>query len=177
MKLPILYDDRYQTIELDESSTEQLWISLDLDVDGLPDEERDALIRKEWDKRFNRPEYNNRHRHYRHWGESAACFEDSGPDNCCPDEPHMSEVADDRIYRRDEIDRDERYSYEAICGWIRGTLADKPHWAEAFIAVRIDGMTVNDYTAKIGASDASVVSHWLTRATKKLKELYPKRQI
>ena len=53
----------------------------------------------------------------------------------------------------------------------------KPKWADAFIAVRMDGMSVNDYAASIGLSDASVVSKWLTRAAKKLKENWDKRQI
>lgn len=49
----------------------------------------------------------------------------------------------------------------------------KRKWAEAFIAIRIDGVSVNDYAAAIGVKDASTVSKWLSRAEKKLKENYP----
>jgi hypothetical protein len=89
----------------------------------------------------------------------------------------MKEVADDRIFRKDEIERDRRESYEAICQWVRKVLAKKPKWADAFIAVRMDGVSVNDHAADIGVSDASIVSKWLARAEKKLKENYPNRQI
>ena len=68
---------------------------------------------------------------------------------------------------------EDREDYEAACQWVREVLAKKPKWADAFIAVRMDGMTVNDYAASIGVSDASIVSKWLKRAEKKLRENYP----
>ena len=89
----------------------------------------------------------------------------------------ISEVADDRIYRRDEIEQERKENYEAICQWVREVLVKKLKWAAAFIAVRIDGVSVNDQAADIGVSDASIVSKWLARAEKKLKENYPNRQI
>ncbi len=72
MKLKIRYDNAYQTLELDARATEQLWVSLDLDGEGLTQEEREALIQKAWEESINRPEYNNWHRHNRHMGESKA---------------------------------------------------------------------------------------------------------
>ena len=88
----------------------------------------------------------------------------------------MSEVADDRIFRQDELTREEQESYEAICSWIREVLAKKPNWSEAFIAVRMDGMTVNEYAAATG-QNAYNVSKYIARAEKILKENYGKRQI
>ena len=82
-----------------------------------------------------------------------------------------------QFFCKEETERDERASYEAICQWVRNVLAKKPKWAEAFIAVRLDMVSVNDYAASIGVSDASVVSKWLSRAEKKLRENYPDRQI
>ncbi|MEI3219696.1 MAG: hypothetical protein V8S08_08920 [Lachnoclostridium sp.] len=52
---------------------------------------------------------------------------------------------------------------------MRKVLANKPNWADAFIAVRIDGTSVNDHAAAIGVKDASIVSKWLARADKKFK--------
>lgn len=87
----------------------------------------------------------------------------------------MSEVADDRIFRQDELSREEREQYEAICGWARCILADKPRWAEAFIAVHMDLVPTKDYAASIGI-DPTTVTHWLRRAEKKLRENYKNRQ-
>ena len=177
MKLKIRYDNAYQTLELDAKETEQLWISLDLDGEGLTQQEREELIQKTWEERFNRPEYNNWHKHSRHRGESKAKpGKDETEDDVDTSEPLMSEVADDRIFRQDELSREEQESYEAICSWIREILAKKPNWAEAFIAVRMDGMTVNEYAAATG-QNAYNVSKYLTRAEKILKENSGKRQI
>ena len=74
------------------------------------------------------------------------------------------------------IERERRESYEDICQWVRKTLVKKPKWADAFIAVRMDGVSVNDHAADIGVSDASIVSKWLARAEKKLAENYKNRQ-
>ena len=177
MKLKIRYDNAYQTLELDAKETEQLWISLDLDGEGLTQQEREELIQKTWEERFNRPEYNNWHKHSRHRGESKAKpGKDETEDDVDTSEPLMNEVADDRIFRQDDLSREEWESYEAICSWIREVLAKKPNWAEAFIAVRMDGMTVNEYATATG-QNAYNVSKYLTRAEKILKENFGKRQI
>ena len=87
----------------------------------------------------------------------------------------MSEVADDRIFRQDELAREEREQYEAICEWVRSILADKPKWAEAFIAVHMDLVPTKNYAASLGV-DPTTVTHWLRRAEKKLRENYKNRQ-
>lgn len=176
MKLKIRYDNAYQTLELDARETEQLWVSLDLDGEGLTQEEREALIQKAWEERINRPEYNNWHRHNRHTGESKAKpGKDETVDDVDTSEPLMSEVADDRIFRQDELAREEREQYEAICEWVRKVLTDKPRWAEAFISVHMDLMPTKDYAASLGV-DPTTVTHWLRRAEKKLRENYKNRQ-
>lgn len=37
MKLRIRYDETIQTLDLDENATEQLWVSLSLEGEGLSD--------------------------------------------------------------------------------------------------------------------------------------------
>ena len=44
MKLKIRYDNAYQTLELDAEATEQLWITLSLEGDGLSQEDFEKLI-------------------------------------------------------------------------------------------------------------------------------------
>ena len=177
MELKIRFDNTYQTLELDAKETERLWVSLDLDGEGLTQEEREALIQKTWEERFNRPEYNNWRKYHRHLGESRARpGKDETEDDLDDSEPLLEEISDDRIFRRDEIAIEQRESYEAICQWIREVLAKWPHWAEAFIAVRMDGTSVNDYAA-VTRQNPYNVSKYLKRAAKILKENYDKRQI
>lgn len=183
MKLEVRYDNTVQTINLDAEATEQLWVSLALEGEGLTQAQREKMIQDEWNEQYNKPEYNSWHKFDRHYGNTKSQkYEDDGTGDDGDNgstwrEPLISEVADDRIFHKDEIERDRRESYEDICQWVRKTLAKKPKWADAFIAVRMDGVSVNDHAADIGVSDASIVSKWLARAEKKLKENYPNRQI
>ncbi|MDT3390097.1 MAG: sigma-70 family RNA polymerase sigma factor [bacterium] len=176
MKLRIRYENELQYLELNAEDTERLWISLSLEGEGLSQAERENRIEEFFEEQFNRPEYNNWHKETRRIGNSKARpKEDNGEVEVS--EPLMSEVIDDRIFMQDEIRRDEQEEYEEVCDRVRTILAKKPHWAEAFIAVRIDGVSVNDHAASIGVKDASIVSKWLSRAEKKLREKYRNRQI
>lgn len=178
MKLEVRYDNTVQTIDLDAAATEALWVSLSLDGEGLSQSEREMMIQDEWNEQYNKPDYNNWHKFWRHHGDSKAQpGKDEAEDEVDTSEPMMKEVMDDRVFRQDEIKREESEGYEDICQWVRKVLIKKPHWAEAFISVRLDEMSVNDYAASIGVADASVVSKWLARAEKKLRENYQNRQI
>lgn len=174
MKLRIRYDETVQTLDLDEKATEQLWVSLSLEDEALSDSEKEQKFQEAFDVQYNRPEYNNWHKFNRHCGNSKAQqVADNGEEDTDTSEPLMSEVADDRIFRKDEIARNERESYEAICGCVRKVLAKKPEWADAFIAVRMDGEAIREYAAHIGA-DENNITQKLKRAEKKLAVAYKK---
>lgn len=178
MKLEVRYDNTVQTIDLDAAATEELWVSLSLEGEGLTQAEREQMIQDEWNEQYNKPDYNCWHKFWRHHGDSKAQpGKDESEDEVDTSEPLPDEVMDNRVFRKDEIEREERESYEDTCGWVRKVLIRKPHWAEAFISVRLDEVSVSDYAASISLTDASVVSKWLTRAEKKLRENYPNRQI
>lgn len=178
MKLKIRYDDTFQTIDLDATATQQMWVSLSLQGENLTDSEKEKRIQEAFDEQYNKPEYNNWHKHNRHTGTSKAQpGKDEDEEDLDSSEPLMDEAMDDRIFRRDELEREEKESYEDICQWVRTACGKKQNWADAFIAVRLDGMSVNDYAASIGVKDASTISWYLIRAEKKLKEKYPERQI
>lgn len=178
MKLEIRYDNTVQTINLDAEAIEQLWVSLSLEGEGLTQAQLEKMIQDEWNEQYNKPEYNNWHKFNRHRGyRKTQPDKDDSEDEVDTSEPLLDEVADKRIFFKDQIECDHRKCYDAICQWVRKSLVKKPKWAEAFIAVRMDGMSVNDYATSIGVSDASIVSKWLTRAGKKLKENFPNRQI
>ena len=67
-------------------------------------------------------------------------------------------------------------SISEVCEWVRKILYKKPEWADAFIAVRLDGEPVREYAARIGA-DENNITQKLKRAAQKLKENYKDRQI
>lgn len=172
MTLTVRYDDEWQVLELNAEDIEKLWISLSIEDEGLSQKEKEDRLQEEFDRQFNRPEYNNMHRFDRHRGFSMAMSDEDEEEFDNP-EPLFSEVIDDRMFRKYEIQEQNRKQHEEVCERVRNILSRKPHWAEAVIAVRIDGMSVNDYAASIGLRDASAVSHWLSRAEKKLREKYP----
>lgn len=175
MRLKIRYENEYQIIMLDAEAIEELWASLSLEGEGLTQEEKEKLIQDTWEERFNRPDYNNWHKFDCHRGRSKAQpGKDDSEDEVDTNEPLMEEVADDRIFRRDELDREERESYEAICDWVRKVLVKKPEWADAFIAVRLDGESIREYAARIGA-DENNITQKLKRARKKLRENFKDR--
>lgn len=176
MKLTIRYDDKLQECELDEKATKQMFVTLGIEEDeNITKEENERRIQEAFDKRFNRPEYNNWHQFNRHRGYSVA-KPDDGEEDVDSNEPLMDEVADDRIFHKDELKRKEDEEKEAICDWIRKTLAKKPEWADAFIAVRINDEPIRDYAKRTGTDENSITQK-LKRAAKKLGENYKKRQI
>ena len=73
MKLKIRYENEMQTIELDDAAAEQLWVSLSLDGEEAPEEERERMIQSAFDLKFNRPEYNCWHRETRYIDPSPKC--------------------------------------------------------------------------------------------------------
>ena len=116
MKLKIRYDETVQTLDLDEKATEQLWVSLSLEGEDLSDSEKEQKIQEAFDVQYNRPEYNNMHKFDRHRGNSnAQPATDNGEEDAYTSEPLMSEVADDRIFRKDEIDKEARMGRCLYC--------------------------------------------------------------
>lgn len=180
MKLKIRYDTTFQIVDLTYKDEDQLWDLLMLGSDeGLSQSEREKKLQEAFDAEFNDPDYRNWRKNRRHavsLGIKDYGNQGNDDDNDTVD-PDMDFVVDNRIFRADELALEERDSYESICRRIRFALKDKPKWADAFIAVRLDGVSVNDYAASIGVSDASVVSHWLKRAKEKLKLFFKDRQI
>ena len=172
MRLSIRYENQFQSIELNEEETQEMWVSLSLEGENL---EKEKLIQKTFDEKFNKPEYNIWHRETRHLTTPKERFNDDG-DEYDTSEPLMKEVADDRIFRKDEIERAYQDDYEGVCKWIRTALGKKQNWADMFIAVRIDGMSIREYASSIGVSENNITQK-LKRATKKLQEEYENRQI
>lgn len=172
MRLSIRYENQFQSIELNEEETQEMWVSLSLEGENL---EKEKLIQRTFDEKFNKPEYNIWHRETRHLTTPKERLNDDG-DEYDTSEPLMKEVADDRIFRKDEIERAYQDDYEGVCKWIRTALGKKQDWADMFIAVRMEGMSIREYASSIGVSENNITQK-LKRATKKLQEEYENRQI
>ena len=172
MKIKVCYENSYQHLELDAAAADQLWISLSLGSHtDLTDEEKQKQLQSAFDEQFNKPDYNNWHQLDRHRGKSKATSED-GVDEWDTSEPLMSEVIDDRVFRKDEIMCEQRWEDEEVRARIRAAL--KPDYAEMIIAIHLDGMSCIEYAASIGQKP-NTVNHRLQRAEKKLREIFEKR--
>ena len=173
MKIRIRYENEMRPIELDVEEVKGKWLSIDLE-DDLPEDELQRRVQEAVDRQYNRPEYNVWHRETRHIDATPKRKRMDGRKGYIQSDPDDSafDIMDYLLTTSDEETHDRNFEYQEVCAWIRKVLTKKPKWAEAFIAVRLDGMSVNDYAASIGVKDASVVSKWLARAAKKLKEKY-----
>lgn len=170
MKLKIRYESEYQTIDLDTEAMKQMWVSLSLEGEGLSQEETESRIQEAFDEQYNRPEYNVWHRETRHIDPTPKRKRMDGRKG------YIQADADDisfdiMDYLMSATDDHSNLEYEEVCLWIRNALIKKPEWAEAFIAVRIDGVSIREYAAKVGDSENNITQK-LNRAAKKLREVY-----
>lgn len=170
MKLKIRYENEIQTIDLDEEATRQMWVSLSLEGERLSQEEAERRIQEAFDEQYNKPEYNNWHKETRHIDPTPKRKRMDGKKG------YLQSDADDLSfdimdYLLPTSDDHGNLDYEEICAWVRNSLPKKPEWAEAFIAVRLDGMSIRDYAAKVGDSENNITQK-LNRAAKKLREIY-----
>lgn len=142
-----------------------------LEGEGFTQAQREKMIQGEWNEQFNRPEYNNWHKFDRHRGYSKAQpGKDGIEDEINSSEPLMDEVADERIFRKYEIEHEKKEDYEAVCRWVRKILVKKPEWADAFIAVYLNDESIRNYAARIGA-DENNITQKLKRAKKNLEKI------
>ena len=178
MKLKIRYENEMQILELDSAATEQLWVSLSLEGEGLSQEEREQRIQDAFDEKINRPEYNIWHRETRHIDPTPKRKRMDGRRGYIQGDPDDAsfDIMDYLLTTSDIETHEYSSEYEEVCAWIRKILVKKPEWADAFIAVRLNGEQIREYAARIGA-DENNISQKLKRAEKKLREKYPNRQI
>ena len=143
---------------------------LSLQGENLSDSEKEKRIQEAFDEQYNKPEYNNWHRETRHIAKKPVCKRLDGHKGVIKAEED-DESFDIMDYLATTEDYHYERSYEEICSWIRKVLIKKPEWAEAFIAVRMDGMSIREYAAKVGDSENNITQK-LARTAKKLRENY-----
>lgn len=164
MRFSVRYEEKIQTIELNDEETEQMWVSLSLVGEGLSKSNKECLIQDAFNDKYNKPEYNNWHKFDRHRGMPKKPFRKDGESEDATD--HMDYFSDNT----DEETREKKEEYEYCCEIIRSIL--KPKHSEPFIAVYLDGMTMTEYAEREGVSK-SAISHRLNTAKKNLKKVFP----
>lgn len=172
MKLKVRFEDKFQTIELDAKATEEMWIILSIEADeDITQEEKEQLIQDEWDKQFNRPEYNNWHKETRHIDPAPKRKRmDGRAGYICADEDDASFDIMDYLNTYDPTeDYGNKFEYEERCKKIRAEV--KPAQADMLIAIILDGMTVAEYAESIGDT-ANNVSHRYRRTVNNLKKIF-----
>lgn len=190
MKIRVLYEENiknghkfYTTIEIPDGDYS---IMLDTDYDQrlaeAKPEKKDEVKRFETVQEMldlmNKREYNGWHRETRHIDPNPKMKKLNGKRGYIQGEPddESFNIMDYLCTTSNEETRSRDYECEAICDWIRNTLSKKPEWADAFIAVRINSISIREYASSVGA-DENNITQKLKRATKKLQQEYKNRQI
>ncbi|WP_034869163.1 FliA/WhiG subfamily RNA polymerase sigma-28 subunit [Clostridium lundense] len=164
MRFSVRYEEKIQTIELNDEETEQMWVSLSLVGEGLSKSNKERLIQDAFNDKYNKPEYNNWHKFDRHRGMPKKPFRKDDESEDATD--HMDYLPDNS----QEVERNKKEDYEYYCEIIRSIL--KPKHSEPFIAVYLDGMSMTEYAEREGVSK-SAISHRLNTAKKNFKKVFP----
>ena len=172
MKIKIRYENEYQTLEVENMELEK-WLNISISEEESQ-EDYEKRIQKEIEERFNRPDYNNWHKHDRHIGVATMRNKD-GEVEVNSEEAVMSKAVDSSIYTKDSDELDARfdreYQYDYYSNFIRENL--KPNAADMVISIVLDGLTVSEYAEKINDTPNNV-SHRYRRAIKKLQKNFEK---
>lgn len=173
MKIKIRYNNEFQKLEVDR---DEMWVSLSLgSSDGLSEKEMEQRIQDRFDEMFNRPEYNNWHRHERHNDGAATPKRMDGKKGCVfTKDAEEDESIDNTIDlfpdNTDAEQRDIQDEYEAVCTLIRKHL--KVDQAELLIQIHINKVPKQEYASQLGITP-SAVSHHLETAEKNFKKIFP----
>lgn len=169
LDLKIQNEDKEQVVRLDASEVNG-WMNIWME-ENESEEHFETRLQEAIDIEFNHPEYNIWHKEDRHRGYSKAKPDENG---IYPEEPLMNELRDPSIYIKDQLDREQRWEYEACCQWFRDNF--KPAQADMLIAIILDDCSIDEYARRIG-DNPNNVSHRFVRAKKKMKKVYEERPI
>ena len=187
MKIRVLYEEHiknghkvYTTIDIPDGDYS---VMLDIDYEqrlAEAEPEKRAEIKRcetvqEMFYLMNNREYNDWRREHRYIDPNPKAKKMDGRKGYIQGDPE-DDSFDIMDYLLTAEDEHTDLGHEEVCEWIRSVLIKKPQWAEAFIAVRIDGMPIRQYAATVGESENSITQK-LNRAAKKLKEFYGNRKI
>jgi len=183
MKIRIRFDNQITSLDVPE---EDFTLMIQTDYDQCraaaddPSSIKPRSPQEIIEERFNRPDYNNWHRHWRHTDDDAIPRRLDHKVGFIGDHPDDAGLHGERTHFDVDAFPDmagqyvavQRDSYQEQCAMLRSVL--KPDYAEMIIAIHLDGLSLIEYAAMIGDKPNNV-SHRLQRAEKKLKEILKKR--
>ncbi len=182
MKIRIRYDEHTTTIDVPEEDF-AVMVKMDYE-DRLAKADDPAYVaprtpQEIMDERFNRPDYNNWQKHWRHIDDNAIPPRLDHRSGYLTHEP--DESREDHHYSMDEFPdlaaeeaREQQERDQELRAYIRKRM--KPDYAMMLIAIHMDGLSVTEYAGLIG-EERTNVSHRLQRAEKKFQEIFQKRPI
>lgn len=183
----MVYDNKSTELDIEVNKLTG-WLNIDI-IENESEDDLQKRIQEEIDKQYNRPDYNNWHRHDRHIGYSKAISEDGEEAFNHFKEPLMSEVKDDSIFFKEQLAYEKQKEYDSVCNFIRSVYPKKPALVEVMIQVWIDDFTIQEAAeSKVirtkGMSDkeyqrlvvrkANNLSKALNRAKEKFKKVLQK---
>ncbi|MGI6412525.1 MAG: hypothetical protein ACOXZ5_02485 [Syntrophomonadaceae bacterium] len=116
MKLKIRFDKYFQSIDLNEKETEEMWISLSIEEEYDSQEEKEKLIQEKFNEEFNKPEFNNWRKHNRRLSMPKKPFRKDDQEEDLTD--HMDYISD----YTDLENQDRKADYEFYCELLRKNL-------------------------------------------------------
>lgn len=168
MKIKIRYENEYQTLEVETTELGR-WLNITMSEDESQ-EDYEKRIQAEIETQFNRPDYNNWHKHNRHIG-NVKTRNKNGEVEVNTEEALVEKAADKSLFFKSITDVETQISLEEYCERIHSVL--KPATADMVIAIDIYGYSTDEYADLIG-DDANNVSHRHRRALKKLNKVFNK---
>ena len=173
MKIKVTYENRTQTMEVDR---DEMWLCLSLgNTEGLTEKEMEKKIQASFDEQFNRPDYNNWHKHDRHsTGTAAPKKLDGTKGKVQTSDDESDKPADNTIDLfpddTDTLMRDKSYEYDVVCKLIRQHL--KADQAELLIEIHLNRVPKKEYAVRLGITP-SAVSHRLETAENNFRKVFP----
>lgn len=166
MKIKIRYENEYQTLEVETTELER-WLNITISEDENQEDYK-KRIQAEIETQFNRPDYNNWHKHNRHIG-NVKTRNKNGEVEVNTEETLMEKAADKSLFFKSIADVEMQITLEEYCERIHSVL--KPATADMVIAIALEGKKASEYAALID-DEPNNVSHRYRRALKKLKNYF-----
>ena len=163
MKLKMQYGFETQEVEVDVND---MWVSLSIDESDVdPSMPKEEIVQKEFDEKFNKPEYNNERKAKRYISvvkKDQRKIENHG---------QIFEIADFLEDNSFEEEINANLEYEEITNIITSSV--KEEYADVIISVYLDDKTPEKYAFDNNVS-IDAVRKRIQRAKKKLRKIFEK---
>ena len=183
--MKIKWQDNNKKVELDVELDElKGWLKIDV-IEDESEEELQERIQEAINEKYNKPDYNNWHRHNRHVGYSKKVSEDGDDYFGHFKEPLITEVEDSTIFYKDEIERSHQEELENCYRFLTKHI-NKQELVDLFTKVVFEGYTLREIAIlqnprpegtsekeykKLIAKVENNLSHKLVRVRKKLEKI------